>query len=73
MSSFVKSIPGHRLSYEALEMACHFVDAYISRLEGVLFLSSLYILRIIIFSLNLAKCISECLYLGLKISIRNIV
>ena len=34
MSKYVQSLPDHHLSYEAREMACHFADAYYSRLKG---------------------------------------
>ncbi|XP_005097520.1 protein RRNAD1 [Aplysia californica] len=33
MSSVLKAIPHHHLTYEAREMACHFADAYRDRLE----------------------------------------
>ena len=34
MSKYVQSLSDHHLSYEAREMACHFADAYYSRLKG---------------------------------------
>ncbi|XP_013385101.1 protein RRNAD1 [Lingula anatina] len=34
MSSIVSSISGHQMSWEARELACHFVDCYIQRLKG---------------------------------------
>ena len=36
MSSFVKSLPHHELSYNARELACHFADTYSKRLKGKL-------------------------------------
>ena len=34
MSAYVKKQKGHMLSFEAREMACHFVDEYIQKLKG---------------------------------------
>ncbi|XP_071040474.1 methyltransferase-like protein 25B isoform X3 [Parasteatoda tepidariorum] len=33
LSSFVKSLPNHELSYEAKELACHAIEMYIKRLQ----------------------------------------
>ncbi|KFM80912.1 Protein RRNAD1, partial [Stegodyphus mimosarum] len=34
LSSFVRSLPDHHLSYEAREMACHALEMYIQRLQA---------------------------------------
>ncbi|KAK2140760.1 hypothetical protein LSH36_1255g00023 [Paralvinella palmiformis] len=45
MSNFVKMLPGHQLTYEAREMACHFIDCYHDRLKWLLGSVKIYTFR----------------------------
>ena len=36
MSDFVKSVKGHELSYKALKLACHGIEAFQLRLKGTM-------------------------------------
>ena len=34
LSRYVHSVDGHKLSYEARELACHALNSYLQRLQG---------------------------------------
>ena len=40
LSEFVRSLPSHGLSYEAREMACHAIETYRKRLQGIVLSTS---------------------------------
>ena len=53
MSQFVKTLPDHTLSYEAREVACHSIESYLERIQGIV-MSPTSLLRHIIIVRNIA-------------------